>query len=160
MDVGNLTLPLPDDKLDGLLEDWRWLVEGKYSPVLMTAFGDLFLRGETGAVYFLDVVSGEFTCVAKSVEEFEAELAKPETADQWLMAELVLLLREKGVNLHAGQCYGYKIPPVLGGQLSIENIEPTDLVVHHSISGQIHRQTKDLPPGTPISGFTVDGDER
>ncbi len=46
--------------------------------------------------------------------------------------------------------YSCKTPLSLGGQLEAENFERTDLQVHYSRLGQIHRQTKDLPPGTKI----------
>jgi hypothetical protein len=32
-----------------------------------------------------------------------------------------------------------------------------DFDVALTIAGQLHRQVRDLPPGTRISGFTVDG---
>ena len=49
-----------------------------------------------------------------------------------------------GLILAQDQCYGYKIPPILGGQYAIENVEPTDLSVHYSLLADIFRQTKRL----------------
>jgi len=49
--------------------------------------------------------------------------------------------------LAPGECYGCKTPLSLGGQLEEDNFERTDLQVHYSILGQLHRQTKHLPPG-------------
>ena len=41
----HLTITTDALSFDSLLADWRWLVHPGYTPVLMTAFGDLFLRG-------------------------------------------------------------------------------------------------------------------
>ena len=48
-----------------------------------------------------------------------------------------------------------KIPPILGGQYAIENLEPTDLSVHYSLLADIFRQTKDLPDGTRIKTVVI-----
>jgi hypothetical protein len=44
----------------------------------------------------------------------------------------------------------------LGGKAGIENIEPTDLTVHISTLGQLHRQTRAMSPGTTIDEIRVD----
>ena len=51
----------------------------------------------------------------------------------------------------------FVVPPVLGGKFDPDNVTVRDFVVALNISGQIHDQIRDLPPGTPIKGFTVDG---
>ena len=61
------------------------------------------------------------------------------------------------MDLGLGQCYSYKLPPILNGPIEPSNIEPADLPVHFSLLGQIHRQVKDLPEGTPIHEFKIDG---
>ncbi len=61
-----------------------------------------------------------------------------------------------GKRLQPGQCFGYKVPPVLGGEVEPDNFEPTDLQVHFGILGQIHREVKDLPEGTPISEIKIE----
>jgi hypothetical protein len=55
------------------------------------------------------------------------------------------------------QVYGFKIAPVLGGETGLSNVEVIDFVVGLNVLGQLHRQIRDLPPGTRISGFTIDG---
>jgi len=55
------------------------------------------------------------------------------------------------------QCYGYKIPPILGGKYALENVSPTNLCVHYSLLADIWRRTKDLPDGTRIKAVVIDG---
>jgi hypothetical protein len=40
---------------------------------------------------------------------------------------------------------------VIGGEYSVDNIEPTDMNVHFAFSGQICQQVKDLPDGTKVN---------
>jgi hypothetical protein len=59
------------------------------------------------------------------------------------MPHLVELARMEKPVLGPGECYGWKVPPVLGGEADVENLEPTDLIVHHSILGQLFRQARE-----------------
>jgi hypothetical protein len=151
----DLTVNPYDVNFDALLGDWRWLVGPSLSPVVITALGDLFLRGEDGSIHWLDTVAGRLTKVAADAEEFKALMVQPEHLDEWFMPQLVGDLKEAGVSLGTGQCYSYKVPPVLSGPIDPSNIEPADLLIHFSLMGQIHRQVKDLPEGTPIHEFNV-----
>lgn len=65
-------------------------------------------------------------------------------------------MHEKGVVPVAGQCYSFKVPPVLGGKAQSDNLEVTDLKVWISLCGQLHHQLQSLPPGTKLSGFTLE----
>jgi hypothetical protein len=151
----DLTVSPYEVDLGALLADWRWLVDTTYAPVVITALGDLFLRGGDGSIHWLDTVAGRLTKVADDAEEFKSLMVRPEHLDEWFLPQLVGDLKTSGVNLGAGQCYSYKIPPVLSGRIEPSNVEPADLLVHFSLMGQIHRQVKDLPGGTPIHEFKV-----
>lgn len=39
--------------------------------------------------------------------------------------------------------------------MSGDNVEAMAYVVASSICGQLRRQIRDLPPGTPITGFSI-----
>jgi hypothetical protein len=142
-----------------LLSYWRWLLKKDYHAVVMTAFGDWFLADQDGSVHFLDLVAGSLSKVAESGGEFKQAMALPEKLDEWFMAGLVQSLRDSGMVIGKNQCYGYKIPPVLGGKLEVANIEPTGIAVHQGILSQIHEQTRSLPEGTKISKIVVGGEE-
>jgi len=66
------------------------------------------------------------------------------------MPPLVDHLTQSSMTLRVGQCYGYKIPPGLGGAYDISNFEVTDLDVHYTVLGQIFETIKDAPDGTKI----------
>jgi hypothetical protein len=144
----HLTINTNNLPFEELLSDWRWLVSSDFTPVLMTAFGDLFLGDQLGQIHFLDLMSGEFKTVATSREDFDRRCEDREQRRIWFVSFLLTELRKTRGDLETGQCYSCKIPLSLGGQLVTENFERIDLQVHYSVLGQLHRQTKNLPPGT------------
>lgn len=142
--------------LDGLLSEWRWLVDESFHPVVISTLGDLFLRHEDGCIFWLDAGWGQLTEVAASAEEFKRLMVQPENANEWFIPQLIGDILTSGQGLRPGECFGYKVPPVLGGEIEPDNFEPTDLQVHLSILGQVHRQVKDLSPGTPIDEIRIE----
>jgi hypothetical protein len=150
-------LPTGDFNEEALLSDWRWLIGNKPVSIhAIAAIGNLFLKDESGRIYLLQIEDGTFECISESVAQFETLLSDRHNRRAWLQGFLVRELRQNGVLLGAGQCYGTKIPFHLGGPAGIENIEPTDLKVHVSTLGQLHRQTHAMPPGTAIDEIRVE----
>jgi hypothetical protein len=152
----DLTIALRGLDFEELMETWRWLVDESFSPVLLSAVGDFFLSDANGAVYWLDTAWGQLTQVANDIEQFNQLRVKPDNARQWFRANLVGQAQVAGMKLKRGQCLGWKTPPVLGGEESAENLEPTDVSVHFGILGQIHEQVKDLPPGAEIGEIRIE----
>jgi hypothetical protein len=139
-----------------MLSDWRWLVPLDFTPVLMTAFGDLFLRDQSAGVHFLDLMSGDIKQVAESPEEFERLCEDRERRRSWFMSFLLTEVREFRGELAARECYSCRKPLSLGGQLEADDFERSDLEVHYSILGQLHQQTRHLPPGTRIDSIKIE----
>ena len=138
------------------LEDWSWLIAShEVEPVAASVFGDLFLR-VSGGICFLDMLEGALTLEWSDVAELQSELSTPEGQDRYLMGGLAIGASSAGVAPNAAEVLAFKTPPVLGGPITVDNIEAMDYVVASSIAGQLHRQVKDLPPGTPITGFSLD----
>lgn len=153
-----LTVGFDPNKSDALLADWRWLVGDDVQLVVVSALGDLFLIDVEGRILWLDVGAARFTEIAESAEEFKRLMQQTEHADEWFVPQLIGDLVVSGKRLTTGQCYSYKVPPMLSGKMELENFEPTDLLVHCSMFGQIGRQIQHLPEGTKIDGFTTTND--
>ena len=139
-----------------LLRDWQWLLGGAMQLLIVSALGDMFLAAADGQVFWLDTGAGQLHQIAATVDEFQQLRQQRDHADQWFIPQLVGDLISSGVLLSPGQCYSYKIPPILGGQIEPANFEPTELSVHFSVLGQILRKVKDLPPGTKITDITIE----
>lgn len=134
----------------GVFASWSWLLPKTFTLWLVNRFADLFVVLADGSVHMLDVGAGTFDRVAASRDEFCTRIDDPETAAGWLMIPLVDRLVEAGVRLGPGQCYGFKTPPVLGGEYAVKNIGPLALADYLGAYGSLHSQLKDLPDGTQV----------
>jgi hypothetical protein len=141
---------------DDLLREWLWLIPKDAEPMLPTVCGDLFLRCPDGAVAFLDTYGGSCETVAPDYEQWKGMLKDPERLDEWFRGGLVAELLEVGLGREPGQCFSPLVPQVVNGSWEPSNFHACDLLIHLCTVGQIHRQVKDLPPGTRISNFKIE----
>jgi hypothetical protein len=148
----------PPETFATAMESWAWIgeLEGKV-PRLASMFGDVFLEGADG-FWFLDTIEGTLTRRWPDAASLQADVNNAEARDQLLMPGLVAAAADVGLVPGEQQVLAFKVPPVLGGEVSADNLDLLDFLVAMHINGEIHRQVKDLPPGTPISGITVDGE--
>jgi hypothetical protein len=137
------------------LDSWDWIGIGGKDPVFTSPFGEVFLQSADG-FWFLDTLEATLSREWGNAGELKAALSTPEGQDRFLLAGLAVSADQRGITPTATQVYGFKIAPVLGGEIGVDNIEAIDFVVSINILGQLHKQVRDLPPGTQISGFTVD----
>jgi len=132
------------------LPPWGWLLPPEVTVWLVNRVGDLFLVFDDGVVYQLDVALGRLEPVGASRDEFCTRIDAPGVADDWLMIPLVDALVGAGVTHGPGQCYGFRTPPIFGGEYEIANIVPIPAAEHISYCGDLHGQIKDLPDGAQV----------
>jgi len=151
----HLTISL--DGIDGarLLHDWQWLLSGTHRLLAVTRMGDAFVEKTGGEVIFLDTLEGTFKHAAPNKNAFFKLLKAGALDPTWFNPNMVALLEARAEHLAPGKCYSYKIPPVLGGSFESANVEVVSAMVHFSIMGQLHEQTRHLPPGAKISHFKI-----
>ena len=134
---------------------WRWLPLNGLTVFAVSAFGEVFLRHDTGRILYIDTIEGQLSDVANNMSEFTRMLSGDEMRDKVLLRGFVMSARTKGLCLDDGECYDFKIAPILGGPMDIDHVEKTSFIVKLDIAGQIHEQVKDLPPGTEISEIQI-----
>jgi hypothetical protein len=154
--MNDLTINPDGFDFASLLADWEWAMPEPLRPVLLTAMGDAFAQGASGAVYFIDMIEGNIRPVADDGESFKALLRNNEFVTDHMFPSRIVELRQAGMTLQPRQVYSHKHLLVLGGSDEIENVETTDVSVHIGIHGQVHRQVRDLPEGTPISEIKIE----
>ena len=137
---------------DDILQEWRWLVSQPATPLLVTAFGDVFLATRSGAVLFLDTMGATCDEVAPSVEAWKDMLESPERIEEWFMPSMLILLHEADRYLAPGQCYSPVQSVFTGGALAPHNFKPADWRVHLAFAGTLGEKVKKLAPGTKITG--------
>jgi hypothetical protein len=133
-----------------IVADWSWLLPSSFTIWMVNRFGDLFLVPDDGSVQFLDIGAGTISVLAPNKEAFYSLVDKGNNADNWFLISLTDSCVDAGLTLQFGQCYAFKVPPVLGGQYERENIEPGSLVVNHALLAQIHEQVRGLPDGATV----------
>jgi len=146
----DITINFQDLDLEDICSAWQWRIQDQKSIILISKLGDMFLLGKDDFVYWLQTDSGDLTKIAANLEHFERLLNQEENLDNWFLPELIKELEQAGKTLGSKQIYSYKRSPVLGGDYSIDNIEPTDVSVHFAFSGQICEQIQNLPDGTKV----------
>ena len=133
-----------------ILRDWAWLLPKRLTVWMMNRFGDLFLVFEDGSVQMLDIGGGTLEKVADSRDDFCQKIDEGDIANQWLMIPLIDRLVAAGKTLNEGQCYGYTISPILGGDYTVENSFVLPIAEQYGVNASIHQQLKDVPDGTQV----------
>ena len=149
--LADLVINSQDIDLEDIYSCWQWRLQGPKGLVLISKLGDImFLVGMDDCIYWLQTDSGDLTKVADNREHFEQLLQEDENLDQWFLPALLDKLHIAGKSLGKNQVYSYKKMPVIGGEYSIENMDPVDISVHFAFSGQICEQIQNLPDGTKV----------
>ena len=146
-----LTKDITNVDLEDILSCWQWRVADMKSIVTLSCLGDIFLLGIDDSIYWLQTDTGDLTKIAKSLEEYQQFLNDEEKIDNWFLPLLVEKLLSARKILKENEVYSYKKLPVIGGEYSVDNIDPTDMSIHFALSGQICEQIKDLPDGTKVN---------
>jgi hypothetical protein len=123
-----------------LLKDWVPPLPERYQVWLVNRLGEPFVVLDDQSVQKLDVGSGSCVPVARSREHFAQLLDSSENADHWLRIRLVDACRRSGMTLGPFECYGFKMPPTLGGKYEASNLRPTHLAIHFSYQAYICKQ--------------------
>ncbi len=122
------------DQFSRALESWDWIGIGDKDPVFTSPFGDVFFRAADG-FWWLDTIEAALSRPRATAEELKAALNTAEGQDRYLLAGLAASAERQGIVPTAAQVYGFKVAPVLGGEIGLSNIEAIDFVVSINILG-------------------------
>lgn len=150
MNIQDYLIDQADLDWSSLLEEWHWLLPPEFSVWLFTRAGDLFITLPGGSIHMLEVGSGELSLVAESRDDACAKIDEPGIAEEWLMIPIVDQLVASGCVLDPGQCYSYKVLPVLGGSYAPEGRALLPISEHFGAWGSLHHQIADLPDGSQV----------
>lgn len=133
-----------------LLKEWRWLCPQAVSLVARSAFGDLYLRDESGRILRLDVAIGQIKEVAESESQFRELASTKEKREEWFAERDELAATRHGLKLGANQCIGFKTPLVFAESGVPNNAYLADVYEYVSFLGELHRQLSELPDGAKV----------
>jgi hypothetical protein len=116
---------------------WPELVGKRIRPLLVSAFGDIFVETSAGDVWVASPI--ELTCepVASSLTELEQLFADPAWARLRLLTEVALLARDQGIERPTHQVFAIAPHPSFTGSVMAGRLMAMDLVVWHHIASQL-----------------------
>jgi T6SS immunity protein Tdi1, C-terminal len=149
-----LTKMFTDEQYAGALESWAWLDLSGKTPGFTSLFGDVFLSATDGW-WYLDTIEGKLSLEWPTEGAMLADLGSDRGEDRYLLSALAEAAHARGLLLGENDVYDFMPPPILGGSFAVDNIQIYDFEVAVNIAGQLHEKVRLLPPGTPITGFTI-----
>jgi len=137
--------------VERLLSEWRWLCPDEMELVARNVYGDLFLRGNDGGVFWLDVGGGRFQKVADSEGQFRELAQTIAKKEEWFAASKVSAAARRGLEPNSLQCIGFKTPVVFKESASVpDNAYVADLYECVSFLGDLSHQIADVPDGSKV----------
>ena len=94
--------------------------------------------------------------IARDSRELEDLFQDEEFLEDWTMHPLVAQAYAKLGALPRDRCYCLKIPDVLGGGYSVENMGTINRAEVLLVSGELAEQIKDMPDGIKVRISIVD----
>ena len=155
--MARLNLALDHMNLVAAIESaWGWTGIQPVEVVGENDFGNLMVKDSDGRYWRL--CPEELSCevVAETRGDLDKLSIDQEFLSDWYMGPLVEQARETCGPLPEGRKYCLKIPAVLGGAYSRDNIGTISLLELIDVSGDIAQQIKDLPDGAKVRLRVVD----
>jgi len=120
---------------------WPELGGTRVRPLLVSAFGDIFVETGGGEVWVASPIELSCERVASSVEELQRLFADPEWAQPRLLTEVALAARDRGVNRPPDQVFAIAPHPHFTGSIMAGALVPMNLRLWHNLAIQIREQT-------------------
>jgi len=144
--------PFAADHLDveRLLKEWRWLAVGPMTLVARTVFGDLFLRDESNAVFWLDATAARLSKLTNSDAEFRGLAETAEKREDWFAVSDERGMFDRGLRPTAMQGIGFSIPLVFKESANVSKPYVVDLYELVSFLGDLGQQLTRYPDGSRV----------
>ena len=117
---------------------WPELSGFRLRPLLVSAFGDIYVETEDGSIWLADPIEVSCSIIASSSAELESLFSDPAWAEERLITDLALLAGERGIERLPHQVFAFAPHPSLTGSLRLEQMIPMELHIWHGISRQLH----------------------
>jgi hypothetical protein len=117
---------------------------------MSNSFGNVLVELGDGSIWRVCPEDLETSKVAESENELAELWENPEFQTDWTVDSWVEAAESALGRLEKGQCYGFKIWPVLGGTYEVENMAIKSMMEWLAVSGDAARQIRDLPPGPQV----------
>lgn len=134
---------------------WGWTGVRFAEVIAHSLMGHMLVIDGAGVFHYLDPDLCEVTRLGDEAAA-RAHMALEETQMIWRADALVDAAAERLGPPAIGEVYSLKLPALLAGDYAPENLVKVDLVELIYLSGDLARQTRDLPEGTLVNIKVVD----
>mgnify|MGYP001367784950 CR=1 FL=1 len=138
----NFMWKVREKEIETLLPKWSWLVPVSATPLFLSVFGDWVFGNSDGSLSVLSVLDGMYERVASSAEEYNELNKSPEWCDEIFISSWYPIAIENGVIPQEGECIGWKVHPLTGGEFSKSNLQIFGMSVYQSLMSQLHEQAQ------------------
>jgi hypothetical protein len=136
--------------LDIINDAWSWIGLDATDLIASNLFGNVIVRDRHGR--FWRICPEELTCevIAANDQEYSKLWTDDEFQTDWTMGVFLEQAVAKFGPLPPDRCYCLKLPAVLGGEYSTENLGTISRNELISFAGDIAEQIKDVPEGGKV----------
>lgn len=127
----------PQSEIAKALALWPEIAGLRVRPLLVSAFGDIYVESARGEVLVADPLDLTCEVIAPSATALGEMFVDPDWADERLMSELVLLAEERGIIRLSHQVFAAAPHPSLSGELRLDHLLVMDLLPWHQIATQL-----------------------
>lgn len=150
MDIHDYLIDQKGQDWSTLLAPWHDKLPRTFTLWMVNRFGDLFIVLDDSSVWTLRLDEGKLERRTDSRDHFCELIDQNDNANDWLLIPLVDELVAAGVTLGPGECYGFAVPPVIGGEYKLKNIRRKELKEYYAFLADFYQQIDDVPEGSQI----------
>lgn len=137
-------------ELAALNAAWGWTGVRFAEVFAHSLMGHMLIIDAVGAFHYLDPDLGELTLLGDE-DAARAHMALEQTQAVWRADALVDAAAVRLGPPDPGQVYSLRLPAMIAGDYAHDNLVKIDLVDLVYLSGDLARQTRDLPEGSPVN---------
>jgi hypothetical protein len=142
-------------EVNALNAAWGWTGVTFAEVVAHSLMGHALVTDSTGAFHYLDPDLAELTLLGDEAAA-SAHMALEETQAIWRATALVEAAAKRLGPPAIGEVYSLTLPALLAGDYAHENLIRIEFVKLIFLTGDLARQTRDLPDGAPVQLKVID----
>jgi len=131
--------------VSALAHEWTWLIPADHTPLFISVLADWVFGAPDGSLWCLSVLEGDYTRIAVNAAEYN----RLNKSEEWLKTTFIAgwqsVAAANGLLPNDDECLGWKVHPLIGGELKSANLQVFDMLVYQGIMGQLHRQLRQRP---------------
>jgi hypothetical protein len=137
------------EEVEALLPQWSWIVPPTATPLFISIFGDWVFGNPDGSLSVLSVLEGTYEKVANNAHEYNELNKTPEWCEEVFIAGWYPIALENGICPNEGECIGWQVHPIIGGEFSVSNLKVFSVSVYQALMSQLHSQLQGVANASP-----------